>query len=673
MKREAFRVVLGAALAVCLIAVPPATAAKAATLPTAYAPQLTRYPYLTDVAGGGATINWATDRSSASAYVTWGVAGVESCTAHSSSATRTQITVGSTPEYQWKARLSLAPNTTYCYRVYLGATGSGLDLLGSNPSPQFATQLPAGSTTPFKFAVLGDWGSATASGNPDQANLMGQLASSGARFALSTGDIAYPGGSQTNYGDLYQTGANVSAVFGPQFWTVPGASMPLFPVLGNHGLNATFPLIWPGASAAASSAGRFQIDNYCCLNGTASANYPSAWYAFDAGPARFYVLDAAWANSNLGTGSLYENDFDYHWTPASPEYQWLEHDLATHSAQVKFATFHFPLYSANATETSDAFLHGPDSLEGLLSRYGVDIAFNGHAHIYERNNANGPGGLISYVTGGGGATLEPVSKCSGLAGIVAYAIGWSNSSATGSACGSASRPVSSSQVFHFLLVSVDGNTVTVTPTDSLGRTLRQPDLRISTRQSAARHHASDRAGESRCHGCQLGSRRPVLVTGDRQRGRHRIPGLPRRSAADHHACVSNLLFGYVRRGGHDLPVHGSRGRRGRERVEPQPRRLRDDPQRRLCRGVVRSGRDRHRRQRNEFRCAAHLDRGGHAGRHDRRAGRDNQLGEVRYRFGRQHLEQGAHRLPVGLQHPGGDLVQLRRGAGDPRHRHALGS
>ena len=405
-KREAFRFVLGAALVVCLIAVPPATAAKAATLPTAYAPQLTRYPYLTDVAGGGATINWATDRSSASAYVTWGAAGVESCTAHSRSATKTQITVGSTPEYQWKARLNLAPDTTYCYRVYLGATGSGLNLLGSNPSPQFATELPAGSTTPFKFAVLGDWGSATASGNPDQANLLGQLASSGARFALSTGDIAYPGGSQTNYGDLYQTGANVSAVFGPPFWTAAGASMPLFPVLGNHGLNASFPLIWPGASAAAGSDGRFQIDNYCCLNGTASANYPSVWYAFDAGPARFYMLDAAWANSNLGTGSLYENDFDYHWTPGSPEYQWLEHDLATHPAQVKFATFHFPLYSANATETSDAFLHGPSSLEGLLSRYGVDIAFNGHAHIYERNNANGAGGLISYVTGGGGAPLR---------------------------------------------------------------------------------------------------------------------------------------------------------------------------------------------------------------------------------------------------------------------------
>ncbi len=31
-------------------------------------------------------------------------------------------------------------------------------------------------------------------------------------------------------------------------------------------------------------------------------------------------------------------------------------------------------------------------------------------------------------------------------------------------------PTSSSQVFHFLLVTVNGYTVTVTPTDEIGRT-----------------------------------------------------------------------------------------------------------------------------------------------------------------------------------------------------------
>ena len=35
----------------------------------AYEPQLTRYPYLTDVVGSTATVNWATDRSRSSGRV----------------------------------------------------------------------------------------------------------------------------------------------------------------------------------------------------------------------------------------------------------------------------------------------------------------------------------------------------------------------------------------------------------------------------------------------------------------------------------------------------------------------------------------------------------------------------------------------------------------------------
>ena len=59
------------------------------------------------------------------------------------------------------------------------------------------------------------------------------------------------------------------------------------------------------------------MQTYCCTNGTQSTSYPSAWYAFDAGQARFYVLDAAWANSNVGTADIYKNDFDNHWTPSA--------------------------------------------------------------------------------------------------------------------------------------------------------------------------------------------------------------------------------------------------------------------------------------------------------------------------------------------------------------------
>lgn len=444
--------------AVLLVAALPAAATVAS--------QLRRYPYLTDLVTTNVTINWATTTSLTTGTATYGRVGSESCTAHSVGATRTSITVGSTAEYQWKAQISgLAPDATYCYRVFGGST----DLLGSDPSPQFRSQIAAGAATPFSFAVFGDWGlSGTNGTNPDQANVMSQIAASGARFAVTTGDNGYNSGTQTEYGDLVQTGSGVSGIFGPNFWTVPGRSIPLFPTQGNHGMNSTALLNWPEDHAAASSGGRYQMDTYCCVNGTSSASYPSDWYAFDAGEARFYILEASWANSNVGSSDLYGDDAAAHWTVSSPEYQWLSADLAAHPGVMKFAFFHFPLYSANATEVSDTYLQGASpKLEGLLSNNGVDIVFNGHSHIYTRSTPSAPGMPVSYVTGGGGATLEPVSRCGAP---VAAAIGWSYSSNHGSACGSVSAPATIDRVFHFLLVSVNGSNVTVTPTDELGRT-----------------------------------------------------------------------------------------------------------------------------------------------------------------------------------------------------------
>jgi Calcineurin-like phosphoesterase/Purple acid Phosphatase, N-terminal domain len=434
----------------------------------AYEPQLTRYPYLTDVVGSTATVNWATDRSRTSGRVRYGQQGVESCNARTTTATRTSITVNGVGQYQWSAQLSgLTSGARYCYRVEFGTATPVIDLLGADPSPAFPAQLASGAGQPFSFAVLGDWGAAGdaqgGAGNR-QADVMARIAGSDVRFAVGTGDTAYPSGTQTNYGDLRQTGTDVSGVFAPEHWKQVGASIPFFNATGNHGFSSTFLSVWPQPTAAASSNGRYAMEPYCCVNGTNSASYPSAWYAFNAGNARFYVLEAAWGSNN-GTADEYKNDYDTHWTPSSPEYHWLENDLQTHSSQLKFAFFHFPMYSSNATEASDPWLRGSNSLEGLLARNGVDIGFSGHAHNYTRNDPP-TGGLVTYVTGGGGARLQPATKCGAP---VAYAVGWSYTLG-GSSCGSAARPTSIDQVFHFLKVSVDGARVTVTPTDSLGRT-----------------------------------------------------------------------------------------------------------------------------------------------------------------------------------------------------------
>jgi hypothetical protein len=448
----------------------------------AVAPALRRYPYLTDVVKNYATINFGTDRSATTASVKWGKAGSTGCTPTTTvSASKIAVTVNSTLQYQWKAKLTLQAGGQYCYRVFLGST----DLLGTDPTPTFRTQLASGSTVSYSFAVFGDWGEVDSAGNNvHQANLMSRIASSGVRFAVTTGDNAYPNGSWNNYGDLVTKGAGVSSVFGPSFWTVAGASIPIFPIIGNHDMNSTSVnhptlILFPQDRAVADSNGRYARETYCCLNGTTSASYPSAWYAFTAGTTRFYLLEAAWGSTNLGTGSAYENDADYRWTPSSPEYQWLEADLQAHPTGLKIALFHYPVYSDNSTEPSDTFLHGSNSLEGLLGRYGVDLAFSGHAHTYQRYVPNAQG-VVSYVTGGGGARLEPVGQL-GCSSTDAYAIGWSYSAnggaGGGSKCGAASVPTSIDRVFHFLKVTVKGGQVTVTPTDSMGRTF---DVRTYT-------------------------------------------------------------------------------------------------------------------------------------------------------------------------------------------------
>src|SRR5690242_16998913 len=147
---------------------------------------------------------------------------------------------------------------------------------------------------------------------------------------------------------------------------------------------------------------------------------------------------------------MYQMDRDAHWTASSAEYQWLKADLAAHPGGVKLAFFHFPLRSDDPGQPGDSYLTASpgssDSLEQLLYEGGVRLAFNGHAHNYQRHVAP-PGGVVSYVSGAGGGRATPVSKCSTTD---AYAVGWSYSTPKGSACGAAPVPTTDARVYHFL-------------------------------------------------------------------------------------------------------------------------------------------------------------------------------------------------------------------------------
>ncbi len=446
-----WRAVLGAA--VLLGVALPAAASWSGGPAGAVSASLTRYPYVSEVVGSSATVAWGTDRSQSSGTATWGPVNNGSCSpTNTVSARKAAITVGSTSEYQWSADLAFPQAGTYCYRLQLGTT----DLLGTDPSPRVTTAAAPGSS--FSFAVLGDWGAGTAG----EASVLARIGASPASFVVTTGDNVYNSGTDTEYGDLSQ-----GNVFPRQYLPALGGR-PVFAAEGNHGFTTNLPYLqnFPAPLAASTSGGRDLQETYCCISTLSGPKaYPSAWYAFDWGSVRFYVLDGAWADSQ----GAYQGDFLGHWNgpvsgcgPCGAELSWLKSDLAANAnVPVKFAFFHYPLYSDNSSESSDTYLDGSSSLEGLLASNGVKIVFNGHAHIYERNRPQIAGKpLVDYVTGGGGAALGSVGNCSGFD---AYAIGHASS------C-NAPTPSSDANVYHFLLVTVSGSTVTVTPTDSTGRT-----------------------------------------------------------------------------------------------------------------------------------------------------------------------------------------------------------
>ena len=129
----------------------------------------------------------------------------------------------------------------------------------------------------------------------------------------------------------------------------------------------------------------------------------------------------------------------------------------------------------------------------------MTVDFSAHSHNYQRNSVPA-GGVPTYVTGGGGANLESIGNHSaGCSATNLYGLGWSNVNNIGYACGAAPVPTGKDQVHHFLLVSVSGTSVTVTPTNSAGRDVRPRHLQRAgpERQPVADQDRLARSGAAR--------------------------------------------------------------------------------------------------------------------------------------------------------------------------------
>jgi 3',5'-cyclic AMP phosphodiesterase CpdA len=108
-----------------------------------------------------------------------------------------------------------------------------------------------------------------------------------------------------------------------------------------------------------------------------------SYYTFKKGNVRFLVLNSNYMDPK--------------------QFAWLETQLRdAGNGGWKICYFHHPLYSSGKYHGSSVDLR--QSLEPMFMKYGVDVVFSGHDHVYERVH---PQHGVYYFTEGASGELRP--------------------------------------------------------------------------------------------------------------------------------------------------------------------------------------------------------------------------------------------------------------------------
>ena len=293
----------------------------------------------------------------------------------------------------------------------------------------FKTRASVGK--PIRFVAVGD----LANGKPPQNGIAWQIAQQQPDFMIALGDIVYPRGRVSEYMHHFWSTYNDVPEPGPKTGAPLLASIPLYPVVGNHDVESGklpdypdafgayyffhVPRNGPGLGAWNLPLGKDKVVA-AAFREKAGATYPALnVYSWDAGPAHFVALDSSG-----------------HVNPADPKLRaWLEADLRASRQPWKIVCFHAPAFHTSREHYTEQKMR---LWEPLLEQCGVDIVFAGHVHNYQRSkplrftpvggrdprgringelrvdeNFDGvknttPDGIIHIVSGGGGASLYSV-------------------------------------------------------------------------------------------------------------------------------------------------------------------------------------------------------------------------------------------------------------------------
>ena len=247
---------------------------------------------------------------------------------------------------------ALPPGTTIYYRIR-----SGGQVLATN---SFRSPVAAGQS--FRMAIMSDFGSPTT----NTLAVAKQVELANPAILLTAGDNVQMNSAPPGLFD--------SDWFGPLSRVT--ARMPLMSTIGNHDIRV--------------ARGQWYLDAVS-LPTNGPVGLGERTYSYDYGNVHVVSLD----------GNAFVPDSETTYTNAAAMrtaiLAWLTNDLASATQQWKFAIYHQPHYTSLGYHDDTALLKS--LVAPIYEQYGVQIAFQGHNHMYERiNPING----VSYVTVGSG-------------------------------------------------------------------------------------------------------------------------------------------------------------------------------------------------------------------------------------------------------------------------------
>jgi predicted phosphodiesterase len=205
-----------------------------------------------------------------------------------------------------------------------------------------------------KFAVIGDMGTASR----EQAEVGQQMALFRQKFpftfVITVGDNILGADSAADFKTKFES----------PYAVLLGAGVKFYASLGNHD------------NPEQRNYGPFSMGGQRYYTFRASEADAGAK---DSGGVRFFALDSNYLDAQ--------------------QLAWIERELSSSGSDWKIAFFHHPLYSSGKTHGSSLDLR--KALEPLFVKYGVNVVFSGHDHIYERVKPQQ--GITYFVAGSAGS------------------------------------------------------------------------------------------------------------------------------------------------------------------------------------------------------------------------------------------------------------------------------